>query len=91
MLLKLGNFIRHPSKNSSMESHDVRKSCMEIHCTFLVILLQKLFAKLTSFARFLCRNLVSVELMLWHKITTKITKIHILHDRELVDIHSKYI
>ena len=24
MLLKLGNFIRHPSKNSSMESHDVK-------------------------------------------------------------------
>ena len=89
MLLKLGNFIRYASKNSSMESHDVREYCMEIRCTFLVILLKKLFAKLTSFARFLCRNLVLVELMLRHRML--LTKIHILHDRELVDIHSKYI
>ena len=90
MVLELGNFIKRASENSSLESHDVRKSCMEVHCKFVVILLSKTICKVDFFCKF---PLQELGIGGANVVTQNATyKIHILHDGVLVNYkNSKYI
>ena len=79
-----GKLIKCASENSSPESHDVRESCMEVHCKFVVILLSKIICKVD----FLCKfPLQELGIFGTNVVAQNATyKVHVLHDGELADI-----